>query len=341
MDLFLKNILEFNRQLTPAGLQSFGLNRLKKKSCDSVIVAGMGGSGLAGELLKDVRKEVGLKVPVFTWKEYGLPEPGTFGTKRPLYVFVSFSGETEETLSGFRAALKPETRGLKPQSIAAIAHGGELARLARRAGAPLILFPAADLNPRQYTGRMFYGLTQILRAARLIPSEPQTFTRLSPARFKTEGAKLARRLKGKVVLLYTDRGNYGLGYVWKAKLNETAKQLAFLNVIPEMNHNELTGLAFPKTKLAALFISGGTGPDATAGAGRMRKRVRININLLKKSGIRAEEAPLPVPGKNRLEKMWNSIMFADWTAYHLAKLNGVSPAENKMVEELKNLMRKT
>lgn len=325
MDSFLKNILGFNRQLTAAGLQSFNLDCLKKTGYDSAVIAGMGGSGLAGELLKDARGEMGLKVPVFTWKDYGLPEPEALGIKKPLYVFVSFSGNTEETLSGFRLAVKKDKF-----RAAAVTHGGELARLARRAGTPLVLFPAADLNPRQYAGRMFYGLAQILRAARLIPLEPRTYTRLQPARFKKDGAKLAGRLKGKVVLLYADRENYGLGYVWKAKLNETAKQLAFLNLIPEMNHNELSGLVFPKTKLTALFISGASG--------RIKKRIQVNLRLLNKKGVLAEA--LPLSGKDRLEKIWNSIMLADWTAYHLAKFNRVSPAENKTIEELKRLMRK-
>lgn len=340
MDQFLKNILEFNRQLTPAGLFISDLKRLKKERLpagrqgyDSVVVAGMGGSGLAGEILKDMAAEVGLKVPVFTWKEYGLPGSRLFGGKRPLYIFVSFSGGTEETLSGFRLAVK------KNQAhTAALAHGGELARLARRAGTALVLFPAADLNPRQYIGRMFYGLTQVLLAAGLIPSGPKTYTRLRPDDFKAKGADLAKRLRNKVVLLYTDRGNYGLGYVWKAKLNETAKQLAFLNLVPEMNHNELTGLVFPKTKLAALFISDASGPDAAVGTGRMRKRVRTNLRFLRRQGISAEQVSLT--GKSRLERTWNSTMLADWTAYYLARLNRVDPAENKAVEELKKLMRK-
>lgn len=337
MSAFLKNILESNHQLTTAGLSPLNLNRLKGgrlsgrgQGYDSVIVVGMGGSGLAGELLKGVAKEIGLQVPVFTWKDYGLPEAQVFGAEKPLYVFVSFSGNTEETLSGFKVALK--TRGLrsKAYSVAAVTHGGELARLAHRAGIPFVLFPAQDLNPRQHTGRMFYALTQILCAAGLIPKEVSSYTQLSPARFKKDGRGLAQRLRGKIVLIYTDQGNYGVGCTWKAKLNETAKQVAFLNVLPEMNHNEIAGLAHPKTKFTALFIS-----DAED---RLRKRIQVNLKLLKKKGVAAEEISLI--GETRLEKMWNSIMLADWTAYELAKLNGVDPAENKTIEELKKLMKK-
>jgi glucose/mannose-6-phosphate isomerase len=335
MDLFLKNILEFNRQLTPEGLQSFNLKRLKRRSYDSVIIAGMGGSGLAGELLKDVREEIGLPVPVFTWKEYALPKPETFGAKKPLYIFVSFSGNTEETLSGFKAAIKEKGFKLQACSIAAVTHGGELGRLAARFQIPYILFPASSLNPRQYTGRMFYSLIQILRAAHLIPLEPPAYTRLKPLRFKSEGINLAQRLRNKVVLIYTERENYGLGYIWKSKLNETAKQLAFLNIVPEMNHNELEGLVFPKVKLAALFISDASG---AAKGQRLRKRIRVNFKLLRKMGI--ESRALKLTGKSRLEKTWNSVMLADWTAYYLAKLNRVNPAEVKIVEELKELMNK-
>lgn len=321
--------MEFNRQLTRDGLQSFNLRRLKKGGYDGVVVIGMGGSGLAGELLKNLGIELGLNLPVFTWKDYGLPPLSEFGLKKPLYVFVSFSGNTQETLSGFNIARRHPTNHRQKINLAAMTHDGELARLALKHKIPLVIFPAADLNPRQYLGKMFYGLTQILHTAHLL-TPPPDYTNLNPRIFKAEGKKLARRLHGRVILLYTDRQNYGLGYAWKVKLNETAKQLAFLNLLPEMNHHELAGLLLPKIKLGALFL--------TAGDGKLSKRVKINLKLLQKMGIWSKQ--LSLPGRNRLIRTWNGLMLADWTTYYLAKLNQVDPSENRIVEKLKVLMEK-
>lgn len=328
MDSYLKNVVEFNKQLGREGLSSYNLKDLKNKKVDGLFVLGMGGSGLAGEVLVATRKEIGLKAPLVLYKDYGLPDKDIYGFKNPFYVFVSFSGNTEETVSGLQAALK--SPAIK-KSSAVIATGGELLQLAEKHGLPTVSFPASDLTPRQATGRMFYGLMEILRELKLVSSRDFSMTHLSTLSFKSAGKSLAKKLSGSLPIFYTDEAHRHLGYFWKIRINETAKTQAFLNVLPEMNHNEIVSFEKPIARTSAIFIN-------SAEKNRLNTRIDITKNLLKKSG--AKIISLNPKGKSSLEETWNMIMLADWTSYFMAEINKVKPAPVKIVEELKDRMRR-
>ena len=328
MDAYLKGVLTFTEQLGYKGLSPERLTKLKGVKPDGIILTGMGGSALASEMLLHVKKEVGLKLPVVVWRDYGLPDPADYGFKKPLVVFVSFSGNTEETVSGLVAAVK---RARDYAGLAVIATGGELKALADKHSLPFMGFPALDLQPRQATGRMFYSLVEILFAAGLVAKRAPAFTHLSPLPFKAAGKALAKKIHGKLTVIYTDEAARDLGYFWKIRINETGKTQAFANVVPEMNHNELVSYEHPIAKTAAIFLHEPL-------MGRMAKRVAINKALLKKRGVSVID--LPFRGKTWLERSWNSIMLADWTSFFLADLQGIDAGPVPIVEKLKDLMRK-
>lgn len=328
MDHYLHNILSFARQLGPEELKTENMRRLRGSRPDGVVVVGMGGSGLAGEILRAAGTQLGLKVPVFLWKDYDLPSPALTGLRRPLYVCISFSGNTEETVSGLRAGLR-----LRPRpAIGVVAGGGTLLKLAKRGRLPIVSFAPGELTPRQAVGKMFYGLTELLLSASLLPEPVPTYYELVPQSLRREGERLARRLRGRLTLCYTDWFHRDAGYIWKIRLNETAKQEAFLNLLPEMNHNELVGLAKTHFPTTAVMLT----PEHLSA--RMAKRFAVTEKIL-----RAHRLPVlrvELDGRDRLEETWRAAVLADWTAYALAKLNGVEPAETKIVDQLKAAMRR-
>ena len=328
MDAYERDILHLNEQLGRQGLLTARLFKLRRARADAVVICGMGGSGLPGEILRAVSKEIGLNVPVFIHKDYGLPELRILRIRRPLYIFVSFSGNTEETLSSFATAWQ-----LRPRpALAIVTTGGRLLREAETKALPVVTFVPGDLTPRLGTGRMFYGLLEILHAAGLLARIDFDYTHLRPNTFRAIGQAWAKHLRKRLTLIYTDASNYDIGYIWKIKFNETAKQEAFLNILPEMNHNELVPLVKPNFKTAAIFIT------EARPAASMAKRIRINRSLLTDRGI-----PVWAPqmtGKTRLERTWRMLMLADWTTYFLARENKVDPMKVAIVEELKARLRR-
>jgi len=319
---FRENIEKFKEQLTLRGVILEQSDKLKN-NYDSIVIIGMGGSALAGDLLALTAQEIGLKLPVLVWKDYGLPShiPG----KNPLYIFASFSGNTEETLSGLNLLLKRKMG----RNIALVTTGGELRRLAKAHALPLARFPARTLTPRQSIGNIFYSLIKILQAAHL-RLNVSSYDTLSIHSVEKAGLALARKLYKRLIVIYTDHAHLALAYIWKIKFNETAKSLAFMNVVPEMNHNELVSLSHPQLPTTALFL---TPPKL---APRLKKRFALNSRLIKSNKIPIINVPLN--GRKNLEQAWRTIMLADWTSYHLAKLRKLDPQETRIIDTLKNAL---
>ena len=151
MDNFKKAILEFNKQLSFKSLNISNLNKLKNINPDAIIIIGMGGSGFMGDIISAFKKELNIPVPIVVWKNFGLPETQY---KNPLFIFISFSGDTEETISEFN--------GVKNKAV--VCSGGALSKLAKIQKIPTIIFKNPGIKPRQGSGIMFCGITTILKA---------------------------------------------------------------------------------------------------------------------------------------------------------------------------------
>ncbi|MEK7512575.1 MAG: SIS domain-containing protein, partial [Patescibacteria group bacterium] len=201
---------------------------------DGIIVVGMGGSALAGDLLRHCAAALRLPVPIVVWKSYGLPS--AVSATRPLYVFVSFSGNTEETLSGLQKLLAARNR----PPIGVVTTGGTLLTIAEQEGLPLARFERGSLTPREGVGYTYHGLTELLRAVFPTMRRPTVGPAFPIKRFEPQGMTLAKALKSSTPIIYTDTAFQALGYLWKINLNETAKHLAFSSVLPEAAHNEVT-----------------------------------------------------------------------------------------------------
>ncbi|HET8581490.1 MAG TPA: SIS domain-containing protein [Candidatus Paceibacterota bacterium] len=189
----------------------------------AVVVGGMGGSGLAG------RAAQWLGVPhVLRHASYDLP-PAL--PPHALYVAISYSGNTEETLSFAEAALAQHL------PLAAITAGGRLSQMAVERQLPHVLVPGG-MVPRDAL------IAQTKALVALLGASLDWDARDEPAHgaITTDSERLARALTGKVPLVYAGPGSEFLAYLWKTTLNETAKVPAFSNVFPEWNHNELQGI---------------------------------------------------------------------------------------------------
>lgn len=316
---YRSHILEFSKQLSPSSFTLTG--RCSAPHADGVIIAGMGGSGLPGTLLKELRSFLNLRLPILLWKDYNLP---LHPFNHPLVVCVSFSGETEETISAFHAARKTK------YSLAVVVGGGTLLRLAKQSRVPFVTFQPGDLTPREAIGYTWTSVKHLLAA--YFPSfrAGDLSKRIHPASLEIIGKKLAIQLKGTIPLIYTESAYGHVGYVWKINLNETGKVPAFAHALPEMVHNEIAGFETASKTFVPLFLL-----DRSMDS-RLIKKIKIVQTILKKRGFRVLSAPLI--GKTPEEKTLNSIVLSHWVALNIAKQNRKDPSSTTIINNIKQRM---
>lgn len=301
-------------------------NADKLSRAKRVVLGGMGGSHLAAGLFQSLRP----KIPLFIHKDYGIPPLLLSDLKESLFIASSFSGNTEEAIDFGKQALK------KGFSVAVITKGGKLLEFAEKHRLPHIVLPPTKIQPRSGLGFQIVALATLLRDEPLIKELPKLASTVKPERLEATGEALAKTLFGKAPVIYASTKNGAVAYNWKIKMNETGKIPAFYNVFPELNHNEMTGFDAIETteKLSRtfhfIFLTDSSDHPQN------KKRMAVCKKLYRDRGFLVTEVALE--GKSALEKIFNSLLIADWTALHLSKRYGTEAEQVPMVEEFKRLI---
>ncbi len=303
----------------------------------AVVLAGMGGSAIAGDLLVGYAQER-LAVPVLVWRNYDLP--GWAQGEGVLVVASSHSGNTEETLSAARAAHARGCRWL------ALTTGGRLAELAQQHAAPLWKFVHHG-QPRAAVGLTFALLLALfarlgllndpedeLRAtAQLLEERQDAFAFETPTP-QNPAKRLAERLHQRRVTVFGAQFLAPVARRWKGQINELAKAWAQFDALPEADHNTLAGLRQPaslRQDALALFL------DAQALHPRNRLRVTHTQAIFAAEGIAAEV--LLASGPHALAQQWSLLQWGDYAAYYLALAYGVDPTPIPTIARLKQELR--
>ena len=318
---FEQVILNFNKQLNFAELDAINMDALEGfDKPDGVIISGMGGSGLPATILQGLKHEVGLTAPILIWKNWGLPR---HNFKNPFFIFISFSGNTEEVISGLEEAGKNKF----PIAVITTRGGGKLKQMAEESDLPRILFNGEGLTPRQACGKMYYTLIKLLGVYFPKINAEDLSGKIDPASLREKGQKFAKELQGKIVLIYSAPKYRHLGYIWKIGINETSKQPAFTNELPEVDHNEVMGFTGKEFPFSALFLVDSENHS------RFNDKIAALEDFLSKFNIPVHKITLS--GKNAEEKTWNSVALSFWTSFYLAELSGVDPESTDVIEEIK------
>lgn len=296
---------------------------LTKKS--SFVVIGMGGSALAPLLLKTWKPES----DIIIHRDYGLPETPE-KLKNKLIILSSYSGNTEEVIDAF---LEAKENNL---DMAVITVSGKLLSLAKENNTPYIELPNTGIQPRMALGFSMKAFLKLVGEESELKNISKLAESLNPTYFEENGKILAQKLKNYVPVIYASNHNSSLAYNWKIKLNETGKIPAFYNVLPELNHNEMTGFdAKDSTKELSnkfyFIILKDTGDNP-----KILKRMEVLEKLYKDRGLKVETIELK--GKDTWHKIFSSLLLADWTAYYTALEYGLEPEQVPMVEEFKKLI---
>lgn len=311
-----KSILQFANEFAwePPPRSDFASELRRGKP---VVVAGMGGSPLAADLLNAIDPTLNITVH----KNYDVPLGFPLilrGIEGVMFIAISYSGNTEETLDAFAKA------GEMGLARAAIAKGGKLIAMAREAGAPFVQLPDTDIQPRMATGFIIKALAALMGLEAFAKELAALADILKPAELEEPGRMLAERVRDRVPLIYASTRDRAIAYSWKIKFNETAKIPAFYNVFPELNHNEMNALS---SQFYTIILRD---PDDDP---HIKKRMEALAELYRDKKISIEIIDLA--GKTFLERMFSSLLLADWTALALAESRGIEPSEVPIVEEFK------
>lgn len=299
----------------------------KLKKYEKFIVAGMGGSNLAPELLKIRRPGL----DIFSHRNYGLPVFPPKVLKNTLIIASSYSGNTEETLDAFKLAIS------KNYPVAAISVGGKLLELAKKFKKPFIQLPNTGIQPRSAVGFSAKALLKLIGDREASREISELAEILKPYELERAGKAMAKKLKGLVPMIYSSERNKAIAYNWKIKFNETGKIPAFMNIFPELNHNEMTGFdVIDATRNLSknfyfIFLKD------TADQQKIVQRMNVTERLYRERGFPVEVAV--VNGKTVFHKIFSSLIFADWTSYYTAQEYGAEATEVPMVEEFKRLIK--
>ncbi|HIM79006.1 MAG: bifunctional phosphoglucose/phosphomannose isomerase [SAR202 cluster bacterium MP-SInd-SRR3963457-G2] len=302
---------------------------------NQVVICGMGGSAIAGDLAADLAQAQG-GLPITVVRDFRLPfKPDN----RTLVIACSYSGETLETLSLFQEAVKARS------AVVAITSGGTLAGLATESGAP-VLPVATKGEPRNAVGYNLMLLLGLLNRLGLVETREsdvqsaieaarQHVARIEPDRpAESNTAKqIALELHGKVPLIYGGGIFRGMARRWKTQFNENAKVWAFFEAIPELLHNSVE--AYPDwaesgIPLTALVLQPNTAPEESSG------HYEVLAELLRRHTV--PHRVLMGGDGSQLVQLLNMLVLGDYVSYYLAMLKGVDPSETPSLQEAKRLL---
>lgn len=282
------------------------------------IVGGMGGSALPAYAARFLAPAL----PVYAHSDYDLPEDAG-GDAR--YIAISYSGDTEETLSFAKAA---HERGL---TLAAISSGGALAAFANKEGIPYIEVPGG-LAPRAALIYLLHALCAFIDQADL--SAPLRSVSFDAAAADEEAKALATFIGGGFPVFYASRSNGFLARGAKILFNETGKAPAAANVFPELNHNEMQSYdrgAPEAAALARFVLLRDTADDA-----RVAKRMDVFGQLM-----REREHPvndLALEGASRAEMLARAWYLFHGAAKESALSRGADPDAIPLVSQFKSAL---
>ena len=301
----------------------------------NVVVAGMGGSAIGGDVARLLCKNE-LKVPMVVSRNYTLPG---WVNKNTLVICSSYSGNTEETLAAFEHARD------KGAQIVGISTGGILSEKMAEFELDLVTIPGG-LQPRAALGFSLVPMLFLMKQTGLIG--PETMDQLPDAAsfiasIRDQYGKqsddnptfsLAQRIYKTIPVIYGETDATGtLAVRFKGQLSENAKMLAYCNELPEMNHNEIVG--FKNNQDILNHISVIWLKDE-----KDHPRIAVRQDSTREiiGDLCANHEVISAQGDSAAIRYLQLIHYGDWVSYWCAILHQTNPTPVKKIVRLKAIL---
>ena len=318
-------------QVAAAAAQGAELEHLPDHDAiENVLVLGMGGSGIAGDVVQAVAEPF-MSVPVTVVRGYEAPHFVNEGT---LCFAISYSGNTEETVEAAQSAAAAGAR------MVVLSTGGELADLATSWDAPHIPLPDIPM-PRAGIGAVSIPPLLVLERVGLFPGaaawvdEAVGQLRRRRDQLIREGSaahRLAESIGRTIPLAY---GGDAIGevaaYRFKCQVNENAKAPAFSGAVPEMCHNEICGWGqhgdvTRQVMTVVRFRHDYEHPQVA-------RRFDLTHEVLDE--VVHTILDVQAEGEGALAQLFDLVIQGDFVSLHMAALAGVDPGPIPVLEDLK------
>jgi glucose/mannose-6-phosphate isomerase len=312
----------------------------KPLKSNNFVLMGMGGSAIGGDLIRSYLAGIkGNKINLSISRSYNVPH---YADETFNFIASSYSGGTEETLSSINQAIDINA------NILAITSGGTLESICNEKDIPAIKIPGG-MMPRCAVGYSFFPLLHMFLKSDLIEEETkkkiiksieetQELLRRKKeiySDFKDEehnpALKIARILRHNVSIIYS--GNELLDTVnlrWRGQIQENSKALAFGNVIPEMNHNEINSWILPEDLLGRFVAIYLFDRDYNK---KIKERIFAVDKILSEKIHRTIK--IESLADSLLARMFDILYLGDWVSFYLALLNEEDPTPIPLIMRLK------
>lgn len=302
----------------------------------NILIVGMGGSAIGGEMLRGWLRDE-LPVPVGICRDYNLP---AYANEDTLAFVISYSGETEETLSAFVDAIRRRCMTIT------ITSGGHLRSFSKKLNVPCVMIPG-EIPPRAAFPYVFFSLPILLSRMGVISdieqeveealsvlrrgageNAPEVPTESNPSK------RLALELGGTIPVVYGFGLSEAVAHRLKTQFNENSKLLSGYDVFPELDHNEVVGWEASKSitkNFSVILLRDRKEPS------EVKYRIELTRSLV--SGKARKVHEIYARGEGRLARVLSLLFAGDSLSVYLAVLRGVDPSATRSIEEVKRGMR--
>lgn len=303
---------------------------------ENLVFGGVGGSGIIGDIITDYMRVV-VDIPVSTCRSIQIP---AYVGKETLFVAISYSGETPETLSLLDQARKKGAR------VVTVGSGGRLLDRAKQwnlgyVKVPEGLLPRVALPELLAATILVIGTAGLIRntekllrdTAETLRAQMREIRPSAPLR-ENEAKKVAEAMLGRVPLLLGSEDSGSVLRRFKNELNENSKMPAFCYTLPEAYHDDVEGLKM-LAKLAhpqPIFLR-----DHDEGDGQRRTREQL-YRLFNDIGVQPV-LEIEGVGQNRLQRLLTAVVLGDYVSVYLALLREVDPSELTLIPRFREAMR--
>ena len=306
-------------------------------SINSIVVAGMGGSAIGGDVVSVLEKEC-IDVPFLVCRGYSVPN---WVNKNTLVICSSYSGNTEETLAALDDSM------VKGAQVCGITTGGSLAKKLETENKDVVIIPSG-LQPRAALAYSFVPMIKLLQKIGILDTKidfwlPNVIESISNNRRlhsldskENPIFKLADQIHKKIPIIYSDISSMNVAALrLKGQICENSKMLCYHNDLPELNHNEIVGWENNSILFDHLFLIWLSDESDNE---RVKHRMDITQTILNEKKV--DQYVIKMKGNLFQDRFLNMIHYGDWLSYWCAIAHNTDPSPVSNIDRLKKELSK-